>query len=452
MIILSAALALPVAAQQPQIPNGGFEDGWGECTPWTSSNNTKPQGTTPENWTISQVIGMGGAGATVVGKDTVGYESEKAVKVFNNPNPFMASQIVPGYVTLGTTWSTSTVSFSPFGPANMDGGTFGGVEFTGRPIKITFMYKFEREGDNAQPANAIAYIWKGTYTQKNVPGEIKMSGPTKIDMVNRDRNILGIATSQGGEVTKTDDAELIAKGTTVITETTSEWTKGEIVFEYLSDATPEMLNIIFAANDYFNSEGIAKGNMLIVDNVEVVYPEPQLEKEDVYKGTVDINLAGMPLPSENANVHIKYYSDGSCDFELPDFSFNGTNMGSIKVPNVAVDKSNPEKFSYQGAVKNLSLGGGAILADVDNLTGTTDNSGNADFDIPVIWHNGDTDTPIAVTFSGKLDNTTGLDDIEAVDADAPVEYYNLQGVRVADPTPGLYIRRQGNNVSKVIIR
>jgi hypothetical protein len=36
--------------------------------------------------------------------------------------------------------------------------------------------------------------------------------------------------------------------------------------------------------------------------------------------------------------------------------------------------------------------------------------------------------------------------------DAPVEYYNLSGVRVDGSIPGLYIRRQGNKVSKVIIK
>lgn len=448
MIILSAALALPVAAQQPQIPNGGFEDGWGDCTPWTSKGNTKTQGTTPGSWIISQVVGINGLGATTVGKDTIGYESEKAVAIYNSANSLMSSQIVPGYVTLGTTWSTSVM-----GKQN-DGGTFGGIKFSGRPVKITFKYKFEKESENDQPANAIAYLWKGTYTQAGVPGNIEAFGtPKAVDMVNRDRNILGMETVKGGEITS--KGELIAKGTTVITETTSDWTMGEIVFEYLSDATPEMLNIIFAANDYFNSEGIAKGNMLIVDNVEAVYPEPQLEKEDVYKGTVDIKMMGSPVGTPAANVHIKYYNDGTCDFELPDFKLGGEDsesLGSIKVPNVTIDKSNTDKFSYQGSVKNLSLGGGVIIADVDNLTGTTDNNGNADFDILVSWDNEGTKIPITVTFSGKLDNTTGIDDIEAVDADAPVEYYNLQGVRVADPTPGLYIRRQGNNVSKVIIR
>ena len=42
--------------------------------------------------------------------------------------------------------------------------------------------------------------------------------------------------------------------------------------------------------------------------------------------------------------------------------------------------------------------------------------------------------------------------IEADNADAPVEYFNLQGQRVENPSQGLYIRRQGTNVEKVVIR
>lgn len=51
------------------------------------------------------------------------------------------------------------------------------------------------------------------------------------------------------------------------------------------------------------------------------------------------------------------------------------------------------------------------------------------------------------------DPTSGVDAPEAVDADAPVEYYNLQGLRVEQPlAPGLYIRRQGNTVTKVLVK
>lgn len=47
--------------------------------------------------------------------------------------------------------------------------------------------------------------------------------------------------------------------------------------------------------------------------------------------------------------------------------------------------------------------------------------------------------------------TSGIADV-AVDENAPIEYYNLQGLRVDNPTNGLYIRRQGNNTTKVFVK
>lgn len=53
----------------------------------------------------------------------------------------------------------------------------------------------------------------------------------------------------------------------------------------------------------------------------------------------------------------------------------------------------------------------------------------------------------------KKDNSTGIGIIgdEAV-TDAPVEYYNLQGVRVNNPSSGVYIRRQGATATKVLVK
>ena len=50
---------------------------------------------------------------------------------------------------------------------------------------------------------------------------------------------------------------------------------------------------------------------------------------------------------------------------------------------------------------------------------------------------------------------SGLDDIqveEIEDENAPVEYFNLQGMKVENPENGMFIRRQGKKVQKVIIR
>ncbi|WP_290458905.1 hypothetical protein, partial [uncultured Alistipes sp.] len=48
-------------------------------------------------------------------------------------------------------------------------------------------------------------------------------------------------------------------------------------------------------------------------------------------------------------------------------------------------------------------------------------------------------------------SSDGIADI-TVDENAPVEFFNLQGVRVANPENGLYIRRQGNKATKVFVK
>jgi len=58
--------------------------------------------------------------------------------------------------------------------------------------------------------------------------------------------------------------------------------------------------------------------------------------------------------------------------------------------------------------------------------------------------------PFFVVFD--IPESAGIDEIAADENNAPVEYYNLQGVRVENPENGLYIRRQGSKVEKVVIR
>ena len=55
-----------------------------------------------------------------------------------------------------------------------------------------------------------------------------------------------------------------------------------------------------------------------------------------------------------------------------------------------------------------------------------------------------------IALTGNVDKA-GVEDI-VVSENAPVEYFNLQGVRVDNPTKGLYITRQGNKVAKVVVK
>ena len=45
---------------------------------------------------------------------------------------------------------------------------------------------------------------------------------------------------------------------------------------------------------------------------------------------------------------------------------------------------------------------------------------------------------------------SGIVDVAGDDANAPVEYYNLQGIKVANPSNGVFIKKQGNKAIKVV--
>lgn len=47
---------------------------------------------------------------------------------------------------------------------------------------------------------------------------------------------------------------------------------------------------------------------------------------------------------------------------------------------------------------------------------------------------------------------TGVENVADDNADAPVEYYTLQGIRVMEPAAGIYLRRQGTAVTKILVK
>lgn len=254
--------------------NGGFDETWVDCIPWDSKATNKTVGTRPVDWNISNVCAINapilGQVTYTVGK-SIDNGNGKAVKLTNNE---AFGNGIPAYLTLGTPWATAKGTSA----ANPDGGTFGGKKFTYRPDAISFDYQHNTE-KGAENATAIAYMWKGNWTQKNVPATTdagSIANPKTCTMINRDRNILGNETSAtlGDPAEPSKDAKLIAKLEQPISESTNgTWKSMTIPFTYKDDtAIPEYINVIFAANDYFGDrESIIKGNSLTIDNVKLVY-------------------------------------------------------------------------------------------------------------------------------------------------------------------------------------
>lgn len=257
----------------PEMPNqiaGDFDEAWINCIPWDSGKGKKKEyGTQPNGWTVSNVT----ASSSIVAKSVEGFnKTGYAVKIENVSAVY--NQKVPGYLTLGTPWATAHFVGVV---KNADGGTFGGKKFTYRPDAISFDYQRDNS-KGKENATAIAYIWKGNWTQTNVPGNTGiLVEPAKCTMVNRDRNVLGNETSAtlGDKPAKpSKDAKLIAKLEQPISESTKgTWKSMTIPFTYNDKtAVPEYINVIFAANDYFGDRNsIVAGNSLTIDNVKLVY-------------------------------------------------------------------------------------------------------------------------------------------------------------------------------------
>lgn len=292
-ILLLSALAGGIAtgAQAQQLPNGNFDDAWVDCIPYIGANQTaKTQSIQPKGWIISNVNGYKGLGATIVGKQSNENEGF-AVTLENTPNPFMPSQIVPAYISLGTTWNTSKGMFTI---TNKDGGSFGGIQFTYRPDAIQFRYK-RTAADPKIPATVIAYMWKGEWQQADVPVSIELNGePTKETMINRDRSVLGLKYTEGGTVTKSKDALCIAKLEEKLSEVTEAWKEMTIPFTYDDlNAVPTQLNVIFAANDYFDATTVKQGNTLSIDDVKFVY----------YSQLSALSINGNPIENFDKNTY-----------------------------------------------------------------------------------------------------------------------------------------------------
>ena len=220
----------------------------------------------------------------------------------------MSSEIVPGYFTLGKTWSTSVYT------SDKDGGTFGGISFKYKPDALKFYYKRSCSGSNVR-SSVIAYLWNGQTTQTNVPGNITTGlSPTKTTMIDRDVNLLS-KPFEKGDKKFTNTSKIIAKIEAYTTETPSDWTEWIIPFDYTKenvDEVPEKFNVIFAASDYFNSTNVTKGVTLCIDDVSLVYYKHL--KSLTIDGTTPSTFVGDDTQNNTNEVNIdasdKYYTEG----------------------------------------------------------------------------------------------------------------------------------------------
>lgn len=196
----------------------------------------------------------------------------------------------------------------------------------------------------------------------------------------------------------------------------------------------------------------------------------------ITKLTMDMGEGAADLIDEPTNASIWMTQKGMkriVDVLLPDFTLPGIgNLGDILVEDVTRTYNNNNGnpiYVYSGHVDDLQLKLEEVpIHAVVDLEGTSDVDGNVSFKIHVKWDQNATQSmvareaaepnyiPIEVEFNGKTatpEVPTGINDVTVDGSDAPVEYFDLQGIRVSNPQAGrMVIRRQGTNVEKILVK
>ena len=204
-----------------------------------------------------------------------------------------------------------------------------------------------------------------------------------------------------------------------------------------------------------------------VNGTDRIYYYTEFGKDSSFP--LDIYAVGE-IGFEGATAATSWAPDNG-DFKL---SYSGSGVFEIKNIQMFEDGKDGETsysaFRFHTALSNdwnklgtqyrptedkvLNVGMGTSTTDV-----TTDGTGDKNWKVETAYVNN-----TYYVYDLKLDllnnkltidgtkHTTGIESISVEDSVAPVEYFNLQGVRVENPENGLYIVRQGNKVSKQLIR
>ncbi len=273
------------------------------------------------------------------------------------------------------------------------------------------------------------------------------------------------------------NAGVIAKGTEVTISCSTEgstlmYTVNDEIFESETSTATVTINETTTISAVASKTGLEDS-----DEANVTYIVNQQGGDDPVEGTAIFKVSTVTDPANGAVfVH-------NTDGNLIDQSFtdNGVTLAfTADNPSNKVGIFNSEKEVRWYAnnfititpaqktaiteiyVRTVANSKGNFTATVNGKElGTVSGTGVGATN-PITW-TGATNAPILLTPNAQIrfsymtvtfkEDTTGVEDMTVADENAPVEYYNLQGIRISEPAAGsMVIRRQGNTVTKVLVK
>lgn len=394
--LLSGALLLSISAftaNAQQLPNVGFESWKTTCgSTWNPNGAGKDYvrpGVEPSEWNGSNVNQLGIVSVeTLVTQDVE--ENSKYVVLKNKFVGISSSlgSVAPGFISIGKPWVFASANMiTAANVAKGDGGTYGGAEFAKKPDALTLKYK--RTAVDNEVSRIIACLWKGTFVSKDIPNKITIAGKvTKGGVLNDvDRAIIGrTSASESGELVAKIDAEL--------KEDVSKWTTIVIPFEYSTKlVTPEKMNVIISAGDYWNRGNLKENTTLLVDDVDFVYYSTLTsltvgdETIALQDGVYNYNFkTDMPSVSKKDIVAVCKSQFADADVTIDNVNKQikivVTNQGGKDADGATSHTYTLQYPTYQGYL-NVKMGYGYIAGnDAHGIIITDNNDGTCDFLLP----------------------------------------------------------------------
>ena len=246
-LILSCCALFSLTAHSENFSGDDFNGAWE-----SDGDNQKVQ---PVGWHALSCNASGGFGSMKGGTVTKGGDDTNAYPTIENifaGSVVFGSKmgyVIPGILSLGNPWIYVNTSY--FTAVTGDLGVDGGVEFTGRPSKITFKAQYYNAptSDIDDAAHIKVYLWKGSAESTDISGASHTDEMSAVLAGNAGVTLIG-----SGELTIDNDIDAFE-------------TK-EISIDYTSQEIPEKMNIVFCASNYLSKQ-----------------PEKPLEVAVVYNST-----------------------------------------------------------------------------------------------------------------------------------------------------------------------
>ncbi len=239
-------------------------------------------------------------------------------------------------------------------------------------------------------------------------------------VVNEALTLKAIAVKEGMENSAVATAEFTIKEPAVVSGTTA-------TFDFTD---PSTLDPVYTIND-----AVADGNNKKIDLENGVIFTANGISISSNAGTTKSRLYIQSPGTDKEAWTFRFYKNSTITVSCQ----QGYKLTSIEFV--------PQISKHATALSNCTFSAGTLADNV--LTFDTDATVTS---VDITNPDGSGATCGLKTMTVTFSEVSGISDVE-INENAPVEFFNLQGVRVnGDLTPGLYIRRQGNNATKVIVK